>query len=176
MWQRPEHRAEQGKYPVFFITFKDAKSATWEETVGLIADVIAEEFLRHRKVFDGEVCPEKWRCDFNQLQQKNATTATLVRSLGILAAALHAHHGERPIILMKPRPGVTLPGVVLELKSPAIPARASQKRIDALLMASAKQAREQIDEKRYADEMEAAGVAVLKYGIGFSGKRVALAK
>ena len=81
----------------------------------------------------------------------------------------------RPDILMKPRPGVTLPGVSLELKSPAVPARASQKRIDALLVSAAKKARKQIDEKRYAAEMEAAGIAVLKYGIGFSGKRVALA-
>lgn len=53
--------------------------------------------------------------------------------------------------------------------------RASQKRIGALLSASAKQARKQIDEKRYAAEMEKAGIAVLKYGIGFSGKRVELA-
>ena len=35
--------------------------------------------------------------------------------------------------------------------------------------------RRKIDEKRYAVEMEEAGIAVLKYGIGFSGKRVALA-
>ena len=82
----------------------------------------------------------------------------------------------RPDILMKPRPGVTLPGVVLELKSPKIPARASQKRVGTLLAAAAKQARKQIDEKRYAAEMEAAGIAVLKYGIGFSGKRVELAR
>ena len=82
----------------------------------------------------------------------------------------------RPDILMKPLPGITLPGVVLELKSPKIPARTSQKRIDALLAAAAKQARKQIDEKRYAAEMEATGVTVLKYGIGFSGKRVELAK
>ena len=34
----------------------------------------------------------------------------------------------------------------------------------------------QIDEKRYAAEMEAEGIAVLKYGIGFSGKRVDLAR
>ena len=82
----------------------------------------------------------------------------------------------RPDILMKPRPGVTLPGVVLELKSPTIPARASQKRIDTLLKSAAKAARRQIDEKRYAAEMEAEGIAVLKYGIGFHGKHVALAK
>ncbi len=32
-----------------------------------------------------------------------------------------------------------------------------------------------IDEKRYAAEMEEAGLRVLKYGIGFHGKHVALA-
>ena len=36
--------------------------------------------------------------------------------------------------------------------------------------------RHEIDEKRYAAEMEAASIAVLKYDIGFSGKRVELAK
>ena len=104
--------------------------------------------------------------------------------LGLLAALIESYEitsnreeGDgRPDILMKPRPGVTLPGVVLELKSPKIPARASQKRIGTLLTAAAKQARKQIDEKRYAAEMEATGIAVLKYGIGFSGKRVELAK
>ena len=82
----------------------------------------------------------------------------------------------RPDILMKPRPGVTLPGVILELKSPAIPARASQKQINTLLASAAKRARKQIDEKRYAAEMEAEVISVLKYGIGFSGKHVVLAK
>ena len=77
---------------------------------------------------------------------------------------------------MKPRPGVTLPGVILELKSPAIPARASQKQINTLLASAAKRARKQIDEKRYAAEMEAEVISVLKYGIGFSGKHVVLAK
>ena len=104
--------------------------------------------------------------------------------LGLMAALIESYEvrsnreeGDgRPDILMKPRPGVTLPGVVLELKSPTIPARASQKRVEALLKSAARKAREQIDEKRYAAEMEAEGVSVLKYGIGFSGKRVSLAK
>ena len=81
----------------------------------------------------------------------------------------------RPDILMRPRPGRTLPGVILELKSPTLPKRASQKRIDAALNAAAQEARRQIDKRRYAAEMEADGIAVLKYGIGFSGKHVALA-
>ena len=82
----------------------------------------------------------------------------------------------RPDIAMRPRPGVTLPGVILEFKAPKVPPRASQKRIEALLAAAAREARDQIDEKRYAAEMEAAGLRVLKYGVAFLGKRVALAK
>ena len=81
----------------------------------------------------------------------------------------------RPDIAMKPLAGVPLPGVILELKSPKIPARASHKRIASVLETAAREARDQIDEKRYASEMEAAGLTVLKYGVGFSGKHVALA-
>ena len=80
----------------------------------------------------------------------------------------------RPDILMRPRPGVTLPGVILEFKSPAIPKRTSEKRVDSILAAAAKEARRQIDKKRYAAGMEADGISVLKYGIGFHGKHVQL--
>ena len=102
--------------------------------------------------------------------------------LGLLAIGrdyfeIHSNREEgdgRPDILMKPLPGVPLPGVVLEFKSPKIPRRVSQKRRDALLAAAARKARRQIDEKGYAADMESAGITVLKYGIGFHGKHVAL--
>src|SRR3990172_12155782 len=32
IWQLPERRALQGKYPVIFLTFKDIKQSTWEMT------------------------------------------------------------------------------------------------------------------------------------------------
>ncbi len=102
--------------------------------------------------------------------------------LGLLAIGrdyfeIHSNREEgdgRPDILMKPLPGVPLPGVVLEFKSPKIPSRTSKKRLESLLAAAAKKARKQIDDKRYAAEMETAGITVLKYGIGFHGKHVAL--
>lgn len=104
--------------------------------------------------------------------------------LGLLAIGrdyfeIHSNREEgdgRPDILMKPLPGVPLPGVILEFKSPKIPPRTPKKRRDALLAAAAKKARKQIDERRYADDMAAAGITVLKYGIGFHGKHVALAR
>ena len=77
---------------------------------------------------------------------------------------------------MKPRPGKPFPGVILELKSPKVDADASSEKIEAALSEAAKEARRQIDDKRYAAEMEEAGIPVLKYGVGFLGKRVALAQ
>ncbi len=53
---------------------------------------------------------------------------------------------------------------------------ASPETIAAALDAVAREARDQIDAKRCAAEMEASGIPVLKYGVGFLGKRVALAK
>jgi hypothetical protein len=104
--------------------------------------------------------------------------------LGILA--LGGNHYEiksnresgdgRPDIAMKPRPGVTLPGVILEFKAPKLDSGASPETIEAALAVAAREARNQIDEKRYAAEMEATGIAVLKYGVAFAGKRVSLAK
>jgi len=82
----------------------------------------------------------------------------------------------RPDIAMKPRPGVTLPGVILEFKAPELESGASPETIEAALAVAAREARNQIDEKRYAAEMEATGIAVLKYGVAFTGKRVSLAK
>ncbi len=56
-----------------------------------------------------------------------------------------------------------------------IPRRVSQKRLAVLLSVAAKGTRKQIDEKRYAEEMEASGITVLKCGIDFYGRHVALA-
>ena len=83
---------------------------------------------------------------------------------------------DRPDIAMRPLPGVTLPGVILEFKVPPPDADASPERVAAALETAARKARDQIDEKRYAAGMEAAGLRVLKYGVAFLGKRVALAK
>ncbi len=100
VWADPAHRAEQGRYPVIHITFKDAKGESWSETKELIADAISEEFIRHRAAFDSEDCPEKWKRDFQAFQSETATPACLMRSLNILASALHLFYKERPVILI----------------------------------------------------------------------------
>lgn len=40
----------QGKYPVIFLTFKDVKFTTWEETFQAIRELIAREAYRHKEI------------------------------------------------------------------------------------------------------------------------------
>ena len=42
-----KYRDYQRKYPVIFVTFKDVKKSTWEETYDSICQIIRLEFKRH---------------------------------------------------------------------------------------------------------------------------------
>ena len=49
IWQCGEqYRSYQGKYPVIFLTFKDIKFGTWEDTFEQIRKLIMKEAYRHR--------------------------------------------------------------------------------------------------------------------------------
>ncbi len=100
VWKDAAHRAEQGRYPVISITLKDAKGSSWDETRDMIAYAVADEYIRHADVFAGKGCPAKWRNLYNALQTDSAPPVAAIHSLGILAAALHAHYGEKPVILI----------------------------------------------------------------------------
>ena len=47
-----KYRDYQGKYPVIFLTFKDVKRNTWEETYAHLTRLIGEEYLRHADLAD----------------------------------------------------------------------------------------------------------------------------
>ena len=100
VWRNPGHRAEQGKYPVIFITFKDAKGGTWKEVREMITDAIRDEFDRHHEVFESECCIETARSFHHKLCIEQHTPSNLQRALGVLAAALHAHYKAKPVILI----------------------------------------------------------------------------
>ena len=48
IWQYgEEYTAYQGKYPIIFLTFKDVKCSSWEETIQHIHNLIIMEYQRH---------------------------------------------------------------------------------------------------------------------------------
>ena len=51
-----KYRAYQGKYPVIFLTFKDVKFNTWEETFSAVRDIFAKETQRHEELRTSDRC------------------------------------------------------------------------------------------------------------------------
>ena len=51
IWQcGSDYTRHQGKYPVIFLTFKDVKCLTWQETFQKIRKLISLEFIRHSEL------------------------------------------------------------------------------------------------------------------------------
>ena len=93
-----KYRDYQGKYPVIFITFKDVKCKTWEETYDLISKLISLEYKRHEELSDQALNPD---IDFyKRIIFDKASEHDYMLSLMILSKMLHEHHGVEPIVII----------------------------------------------------------------------------
>ena len=93
-----EWMAEQGKYPVIYLTFKDHKALTWESAQKMLRSSIGEEFTRHGET--AQALAEEEREIFLSIKSRKCDTDTLAEGLGILAKALHLHYKEPPFVLV----------------------------------------------------------------------------
>src|SRR3972149_4648875 len=98
IWQLPERRALQGKFPVIFLTFKDIKQSTWEMTREKLIAAIAEEYERHRYLLDsGEVSLEQKEV-YLKILAKKANDGEYHNSLKNLTEFLHRYHQIKPFV------------------------------------------------------------------------------
>lgn len=92
-----KYQAHQGKYPVIFLSFKDVKCKTWEETYDVIAMLISMEYKRH----DELAITMNPDFDFYQkIVQDKADTNDFMLSLMMLSKMLHEHHGIEPMVII----------------------------------------------------------------------------
>jgi len=94
------YRAYQGKYPVIFVSFKDVKFKSWEETLDNLADVLKKEFDRHSVLLDSPSCSKSEKEYFNKVLEKRTTEVELTGALRELSQMLHEHYGIAPIIII----------------------------------------------------------------------------
>lgn len=95
-----KYRDYQGKYPVIFITFKDIKFDTWEETFDAIKRVFSKEAYRHIELKTSDKCNEYEKKNFENLLSGEANEVELSSALLTLSSMLHEHHGIAPIIII----------------------------------------------------------------------------
>lgn len=95
-----KYRSHQGKYPVIFLSFKDIKCDTWEETFDAIKDLFSKEASRHGELKSADVFNEYEEAYIEKILSGTATPVELSVALANLSMMLHKYHGVAPIIII----------------------------------------------------------------------------
>ncbi len=95
-----EYQKNQGQYPVIFLSFKDVKYGTWQETRDNIAQILALEFGRHSELADSRECLDFEKEFYHRITYLKASDVDLSMSLAILSLMLHKHYGIAPVIII----------------------------------------------------------------------------
>ena len=95
-----EYRKHQGKYPVVFLTFKDVKFDSWEETVVKIRGLLQKEFGRHQELLNSSKLAEYEKAYFAKVLKEEASEVEMSEALERLSQMLATHYGKAPIIII----------------------------------------------------------------------------
>ena len=95
-----KYRSHQGKYPVIFLSFKDIKCDTWEETFDAIKDLFSKEASRHSELKSADAFNEYEEAYIEKILSGTATPVELSVALANLSMMLHKYHGVAPIIII----------------------------------------------------------------------------
>lgn len=95
-----KYRDFQGKYPVIFLSFKDVKFETWNETFATLRKIIAREVQRHEEIKHMMRDNAYDMALYESMAGNQSNEAQLVSSLGDLSYLLHKYYNTAPIIII----------------------------------------------------------------------------
>ena len=94
------YRREQGKYPAIFVSFKDIKFATWEQTYTAIREIIANEYLRHDVLLTSDKCNEFEKEYFRRVVNGSISEVSMARAFLELSHMLNKHYNRPAVIII----------------------------------------------------------------------------
>ena len=95
-----KYQGYQGHYPVIFVSFKDVKCNTWQETYEMLSMIIRKEFQRHSELANSDKLSATEKQDFNNYLHEQFNEAEMMMSFSALSQMLHEHYGEKTIIII----------------------------------------------------------------------------
>lgn len=90
----------QGKYPVIFVSFKDVKCTSWEESVQKISRLLSMEYQRHIELENSERLNSYEKEQYRKIANGKADEIDYEMSLQILSLLLHKHYEKKAIIII----------------------------------------------------------------------------
>ena len=101
IWQCGDfYMQHQGQYPVIFLTFKDVKCQTWEETFQKIRSLISLEFMRHGELETSSVLSAYEKEQYHRIASGISNEVDCQMGLQILSLLLHKNYGKECIIII----------------------------------------------------------------------------
>ncbi len=100
IWKNEKYKALQGKFPVIFISLKDVKHPSWEETFNSLSKVIAREFERHNYILEKEVLRAREKELYLRILSEDNDKTLFEQSLLLLTEWLHRYHKKQVVLLI----------------------------------------------------------------------------
>ena len=99
IWKYEEFRKIQGTYPVIFISFKDIKRKSWEDSYEELKNLLAKEVYRTLNPLEPQM-DDYHRRKYELLIKKTANVAEFSESLLFITEVFKKHYNENTIILI----------------------------------------------------------------------------
>jgi len=96
----PDCMKHCGKYPVIFVTLKDIGGDSFEESVELLALVLANLYEEHQELLDSDILSTTDKKQFNAILSQEASKVQLGRALFDLSRYLYKVHGQKIYVLI----------------------------------------------------------------------------
>ena len=94
------YRDFQGKYPVIYVTFKDVKCDSWEDTYDLICQILRNEIQRHRELLNSDRISAYDKKYLEEVLEGTASESDMAMVFLNLSRMLHTHYETAPIIII----------------------------------------------------------------------------
>ncbi len=100
IWQDKKCQALQGKFPVIFISLKDVKHASWEQTFASLKGVISEAFRLHPYLLEDSILDGFEKQQYQAIAYEQGDQTLYEQSLKLLTKWLYRYHKNRVILLI----------------------------------------------------------------------------
>jgi len=101
IWQCGDYYTKhQGQYPVIFLSFKDVKCSSWQETFQKISKLISLEFMRHDELESSFVLSSYEKEQYHRFASENINEVDCQMGLQLLSLLLHKHYNKECFIIV----------------------------------------------------------------------------
>lgn len=101
IWQTEQNViSKRGKYPVIYLSFKDAKANTWNETYKYILNEIINQYSAHDYLLKNTLLKQHERNTYLEILNKKADSVDYADSIKKLSEYLCRYYKEKVVILV----------------------------------------------------------------------------